>query len=292
MKVDVKPGTYVVAVSGGVDSVVLLNLLSNKPGIGLVVAHFDHGIRTGSEKDRMFVQKLAEEYGLPFVFHEGKLGPKVSEETARKTRYEFLEKTKKAAGADAIVTAHHQDDVLETAIINLLRGTGRRGLTALKSEKIVRPLLDFAKKEIIAYAKKHKLKWREDPTNIDTDYLRNYVRHKLLPRFDAKNRKQLIEIIGNLKKTNQYLDKALEDVLQTSKKGMDRHLVTMLPHAAAKELMASWLRQNGVSDFDSKTLERLVRAAKTYQAGKQVDVVNGVKVEVCKEKLALKPLEC
>src|SRR5437870_1107332 len=115
----------------------LLDLLAKKPNVKLIVAHFDHGMRPDSEKDRQFVQVVTEKYGLPFVFSEGRLGPKASEATARTARYKFLEKTKKAEGAKTIITAHHQDDVLETAIINLLRGTGRRGLTALKSCKII-----------------------------------------------------------------------------------------------------------------------------------------------------------
>lgn len=294
MKVDIKPGAYVVAVSGGVDSVVLLRLLSNKPGVGLVVAHFDHGIRTGSEKDRVFVQKLAAKYGLPFEFEQGKLGAKASEETARKARYAFLEKIKEAAGAGAIVTAHHQDDMLETAIINILRGTGRRGLTSLKSAKIIRPLLDVPKKDIVAYAKKHQLAWREDPTNVDTDYLRNWVRHNILPKFGKEERRQMLEIIGRLKITNQDTDEIIADILasQPGRQTLDRNFFLTLSHSMAKELMAGWLRQNAITNYDAKMLERLVRAAKTHQHGKRVDVNNRATMKVEKGLLALEHQEC
>src|SRR4051794_16456164 len=131
MKIYVGPGKYVVAVSGGVDSVGLLDLLRMDPGVKLTVSHFDHGIRDDSHLDRAHVQALARRYQLPFVYDKGALGPGASEAEARTARYQFLDNVKTKTGAHAIVTAHHQDDVLETAIINLLRGTGRKGLSSL-----------------------------------------------------------------------------------------------------------------------------------------------------------------
>ncbi len=190
------PGRYVVAVSGGVDSMALLHALSRQPGLELVVAHFDHGIRDNSVEDRKFVQAFAQDNNLKFMYEEGKLGRQAGEAAARATRYKFLRKVLKDTDSRAIVTAHHQDDVLETAVINLLRGTNRKGLTSLASrEDMERPLLAVPKRDIIAYAKEQGLEWREDSTNEDTDYLRNYVRHQLLPRFEDANRNQLLDII-------------------------------------------------------------------------------------------------
>src|SRR6185436_20114617 len=127
MKISVRPGKYVVAVSGGVDSMVLLDLLRQKPKLELVVAHFDHGIREDSAQDRKLVQRIAKAYGLPFVHAKGNLGPKAGEALAREARYAFLRQVQADHDAKAIITAHHQDDMLKTAIMNLLRGTGRRG---------------------------------------------------------------------------------------------------------------------------------------------------------------------
>ena len=121
------PGTYIVAVSGGVDSIVLLDLLANQEKAKLIVAHFDHGIRNDSRDDRMFVQDLAVRYELPFVYDVGNLGQGASEAKAREARYTFLRGVRQAAGARSIITAHHEDDVLETAILNIMRGTGRKG---------------------------------------------------------------------------------------------------------------------------------------------------------------------
>lgn len=290
MKVELPKGIYVLAVSGGVDSVSLLHALKDRPGVELVVAHFDHGIRQDSRADREFVQELARSYGLPFVYEEGKLGSAASEATARAARYDFLRRVLKEKGARAIVTAHHRDDVLETAIINMLRGSGRKGLTALASrEGLERPLLDVPKSEVLAYARRHGLEWREDPTNQGTDYLRNYVRHQLLPRLGSSGRDRLWQIINGLKVTNQELDELLaRQISERSAPGqLDRRWFINLPHDVSKEVMAAWLRDLNIRDFDSRTLERLVVAAKTGAPGKKFDVSGGHTLAVGSSRLTL-----
>jgi tRNA(Ile)-lysidine synthetase-like protein len=195
MKIQVEPGKYVVAVSGGVDSVVLLDLLRMYPGVHVVVAHFDHGIRDDSHLDRAHVQTLAQRYQLPFVYDKGRLGPGASEADARTARYDFLRKAQVASSADAIITAHHQDDVLETAIINLLRGTGRKGLSSLTSgEGIIRPLLEVPKSEIIDYAKRHRLQYTQGdldrewfillPHAVSREVMASWLRGRNIRDFD------------------------------------------------------------------------------------------------------------
>jgi tRNA(Ile)-lysidine synthase len=247
-------------------------------------------MRPDSAEDRRFVQKLAKQYNLPFVYEEAQLGAGASEATARKARNEFLHSAQQAAGAKAIITAHHQDDVLETAIINMLRGTGRKGLTALASRPdIERPLLNVPKQELIAYAQDQGLKWHEDSTNQNLDYLRNYVRHKLLPKFDDKARVQLLATIDNLRGTNQELDTLLVKQLrlQSVNGKLNRNFFNQLPHNVAREVMASWLRGRGINNFDSKALERLVVAAKTARAGQLFPVLGGQTMEVKRDYLAL-----
>lgn len=283
-----KAGRYVVAVSGGVDSVVLLDLLAKWPDLELVVAHFDHGIRPDSVKDRKFVQGLTKDYALPFEFTEGKLGKQASEATARLARYEFLRKMLTKYGAQAIVTAHHQDDSLETAILNMLRGTGRKGLTALQNRPgIVRPLLKIPKAELLAYARSQALKWREDPTNTHTAYLRNYVRHELLPKFNETQKQRLLNMLSKLRSTNAELDETLAQLLAGKQDRLSRPWFNGLPHEAAREVMAAWLRQNGIADFDRKGLERLVVAAKAGRAGTQAEVLKGVRMRIGRDSLAL-----
>ncbi len=284
------PGSYVVAVSGGVDSMALLDMLRRQPGLELVVAHFDHGIRDDSAEDRKLVQAFAKDNDLRFVYEEGRLGVSASEAKAREARYGFLRKVLNYTDSMAIITAHHQDDVLETAVINILRGSGRKGLTSLGNQTdLLRPLLRVPKRDLVAYAQDHGLKWREDSTNQDETYLRNYVRRRLLTRFDDDGRARLWQIITDLSKTNQELDTLLVKQLQAQPVSgtLDRQWFNHLSHAAAREMMAAWLRLHGSRGFDSKTLERLVVAAKVAAPGKVFPVQAGVNLRVNTEHLAL-----
>jgi tRNA(Ile)-lysidine synthase len=299
--------TYVVAVSGGVDSMALLHILatsytpiadsknssSHQPPANsyrLIVAHFDHGIREDSAEDRRFVGETARRYGLPFVYDQGHLGAGASEAAAREARYQFLRKIKASVSAQAIVTAHHEDDVLETAIVNLLRGTGRKGLSSLAStSEIHRPLLATPKHNLRRYAEANGLKWREDSTNASANYLRNYIRQNILPRFDASARQQLKELIEKARDANVQIDALLAEQLhlQPAANTLDREWFTMLPHTIAREIMAAWLRSHHIRDFDTKLLERLTIAAKTYAAGKQIDINASFYVLVRRETLVL-----
>lgn len=293
MKIDIKPGTYVVAVSGGVDSIVLLDMLAKKSGLKLVVAHFDHGIRPDSHLDREFVQQKAKKLGLAFVFDDGRLGANASEAAARDARYRFLRKVLRAVAGTAIITAHHQDDVIETAIINVLRGTGRKGLSALKNQPdILRPLLGWSKSQIKDYAGKNGLAWREDPTNQDTKLLRNYVRLQIVPRLSATQREDLLEHIEKLTVLNPRIEEILKSEMKIDKNGhLDRGWFITLPHDVASEIMAAWLRKEGIRDFDRKKIETLLAAGKTLSLGKRVDADRNTWLEVGKTTLALIPKE-
>ena len=277
MEINLEPGLYIVAVSGGVDSVVLLDLLSKQKKLNLIVAHFDHGIRKSSNLDHDFVKELAYVRKIPFYSERIELGPDVSEETARIARYNFLEKTRKNLAADSIVTAHHQDDLIETATFNIIRGTGRRGLSSLKSTKTIkRPLLLYPKQDLIDYAEKNNLKWLEDETNKDTKYSRNYIRHKLLSGLSRQSKNNFVDILSNSRKINHTLDLELNRQLIKHSSGntLDKKWFIMLPHKVSTEIMASWLRNQGLGSFDRKTIDRSVIAAKTFDKNKQLDLYN------------------
>jgi tRNA(Ile)-lysidine synthetase-like protein len=275
MKINLVPGKYVLAVSGGVDSVVLLHALAQaRDKYELVVAHYDHGIRADSNQDRIFVQQLAEKYGLEFFFEVGRLGPKASEALARDRRYAFLSKIKSKTKSKAIVTAHHQDDVIETAIINVLRGTGRKGISSLKSTgEIKRPLLSFGKSGLINYAKENNLPWQEDKTNLDQKYLRNYVRHSIVGQLDAAQKQKLLEAIRSGAELNSRIDDMLarlaEEVFSDAE--INRHKFIALPHDLSRELLAHWLREKNIN-FDKKTIDRLVIFIKTAKKGGKTDI--------------------
>jgi len=169
---------YLVAVSGGIDSVVLLDMLAKRNSEQLVVAHFDHGIRTDSTDDALFVKLVAASYGIPFVTRREELGEDSSEELARARRYAFLEEEAKRHEA-VIVTAHHKNDLIETMAINIYRGTGWRGLAVFGNAAVYRPLLHMAKNDLYEYALKNRLEWVEDSTNRSLKYLRNRMRARL-----------------------------------------------------------------------------------------------------------------
>jgi len=266
-------GKYVVAVSGGVDSVVLLNILAKQSDLNLVVAHFDHGIRDDSNLDALLVENLANKFGFAFELGHGYLGKDISEADAREKRYEFLRNIQRKHNATAIITAHHQDDLIETSIINILRGTGRRGLSSLKSgPDTLRPLLNIPKSQLILYAKENNLDWREDSTNSDPKYLRNKVRQEIIPKLNKQNRQQWLDILQNIKPINDKLDFEIQQILrQGLHKGqlvLNRYWFSMLPHNIAKEVIAVVLERAGATEIDKKTIERLSVQIKTVPSGK------------------------
>lgn len=167
---------YVIAVSGGVDSMVLLDMMVRANAGEIIVAHFDHGIRPDSRLDAALVSGVAKKRGLVFETRREELGEKASEALARERRYAFLRHVAKKHNAQ-LVTAHHLDDLVETVAINMTRGTGWRGLAALDAD-VLRPLLDIEKSRLKVYAEKNGVIWREDSTNESGVYLRNRLRRK------------------------------------------------------------------------------------------------------------------
>ena len=279
------------AVSGGVDSMVLLDLLHKRPGVTFTVAHFNHGIREDAEQDKQLVESVARRLGAPFVHHKGNLGSGVSEAAAREARYDFLHKVKAATGAQAIITAHHQDDLIETAFLNMLRGTGRRGLSSLKStDGIIRPLLPFSKERIKDYAHVNKLAWREDSTNTDMKYKRNQVRHQLLPKLTVGQREQLRILLEDIASLNETIDNELNTLLhvQPAVHTLDRQWFIMLPHSVAREVLHQWLKRHEVPQVDRRRLEQLTATLKTARPNTTHHVSKNHHLELTKSKVHIK----
>lgn len=179
----------VVALSGGADSTVLLHLLRFFPermGLTLIAAHFDHRMRPDSGNDLQWVLGLCRAWGVK-VRTGAAAHPPASEDEAREKRYEFLLQVMAEENASGIVTGHHADDQVETVLFRLFRGTGLRGLAGIPDSRepgLFRPLLPFTRDEILAYALENRVSYRADPTNTDTAYARNFLRHELLPVLD------------------------------------------------------------------------------------------------------------
>jgi tRNA(Ile)-lysidine synthase len=253
---------YVVAVSGGVDSVVLLDMLVRRYPQSLIVAHVDHGIRPESSEDARFVKGLAAQYHLPYVTTELHLGTQASEDAARTGRYEFLFRVSRQYQDAPIITAHHADDVIETIALNLERGTGWRGLAVLQRERICRPLLTHRKQDLIDHALREQLEWCEDATNRSSQYQRNRIRKKS-PRLLASAKQQLLALWQQQCEVRREIDDELA-ALSTSQ----RYPYIMLPTSVATELAHYWLTQQGVR-LTRPQQERWLMAIRTAKPGTQ-----------------------
>lgn len=265
---------YLVAVSGGVDSVVLLDMLASTDN-ALVVAHVDHGIREESAADARFVQELAKRYRRPFVGTRLELGKRASEDAARRARYAFLHE--QAAKFDArIVTAHHKEDVLETIAINLARGTGWRGLAVMGRVDIARPLLHMTKRQIYAYACERRLEWVEDETNATDRYLRNRMRRKIGCDLSGAQSEAVMSLRGRQLQLRR--DIARETTRLLGGKVPTRYFMAQLDSDVAIELLGSICRQaTGIRPVRPQ-LERALLAIKTakprsaMQLGESIEV--------------------
>ncbi len=282
MEVKLPNGKYVLAVSGGVDSMVLLDLLAKEPSIELIVAHFNHGIRPEAGLDEVFVAKKAENYGVKFVSGHGQLGKDASEALAREARYKFLRKAREKHSAKAIITAHHQDDLIETALLNTLRGTNFRGLISIKNNsEIRRPLLGYSKREILNYAQANNLKWREDSSNQDSKYLRNRLREKV-KGLEIRDRQNLISNIDKVAKRSGLLNAEIAKLshLIYKKSEVDRYAFTSLPVEIGNQLIAYWLRELQVADFDRQIINRLNTQIRTSRAGSSHPVKDDLTIKL------------
>lgn len=179
-------GPAIVAVSGGPDSVALLDLLVGAPRgsrLSLHVAHLDHGIHPASESVLGMVRDLAGRYGLPFHGGRIELGSGATETRAREARYQWLERLAEEIRAAVVFTAHHRDDQVETVLMRILRGTGPAGLAgmALRRGRVVRPLLLVPRAALVEHVRERGLPSWDDPANRDRRHLRSWVRTELLP---------------------------------------------------------------------------------------------------------------
>lgn len=249
---------FLVAVSGGVDSVLLLDeVLRQHPNERVVVAHVDHGIRAESSEDLQFVRQLAARHDVPFVATELHLGASASEELARAERYRFLRRMSKAHDEATIVTAHHADDVVETIAINLLRGTGWRGLAVFGAQDIYRPMTGWFKDEIIQEAKRRGLDWHEDATNASDAYLRNRVRRRL----EKLSKTQKLELVALWRAQHEVKTQLLDEARRHAT--FQRHPYIMMDTQSAREVLAETLR----IPLTRPQLDRVLVAIKTARGG-------------------------
>jgi tRNA(Ile)-lysidine synthase len=217
-----KPGdTLIIGLSGGADSCALLDLLATLPGfpLRLVAAHLNHCLRgADSDADEQFCRDLAARHAIPFescrvdIRAAAKADTLNLEDAGRRARIAFFEGLRRRWQAAGIVLAHHADDQAETVLMRLLRGSGMTGLSGMSwhnGRGYIRPLLGITRAEIEAYLAERRLDWREDTSNLDRAFLRNRIRHELLPLLEGYNpaiRKTLAATAGILIEEDALLD--------------------------------------------------------------------------------------
>jgi tRNA(Ile)-lysidine synthase len=253
----------------------LLDVVRRLPHAQVIVAHVNHGIRKDATEDANMVRHIAMSHNLQYEEIDLALGENTSEEEARKARYDFLRHLRKKYNAIAIITAHHRDDMLETAIINMLRGTGWRGLSSLRSTpEIIRPFLAIPKVELVEYAKVHNLQWRHDSTNDDTRYLRNRVRHTLVPKMSQKQRDELYQYIVRQNDLTAKIDDEarlwLEQnvISQNFRPLLPRYPFIMMPQHVAHELLQTVLRRTVGKSATRPLVDRALLFVKVAKAHK------------------------
>ncbi|MBI5150476.1 MAG: tRNA lysidine(34) synthetase TilS [Candidatus Omnitrophica bacterium] len=291
------PGdTVIVGVSGGPDSVALVHVLSclrHELGLSVHAVHFNHGWRKSARIDERFTGRLARQLGVPcwYGVRRGKLPrSRVSlEEQGRRQRFDFFRRLAKKLDARAVMIAHTQDDLVETVLMHILRGSGLQGMRGILSHRrvegleILRPLLNVPKRAVLAYLKENKIPFRTDPSNRRTKFLRNRIRLELLPLLEKKYSRNIRSLLAGLADTigtdYDFLAKAAEKVfaelirpganpkaVRFEKKGFLRQPVAvqrMLIRLAVEEL-----RQN----TNRLTLTHLRAVETMTRGGKAADV--------------------
>lgn len=250
----------ILALSGGIDSMVLADLLL-KSKVDFVMAHCNFHLRgEESDGDEQFVREFAERNCLSLYVKHFKTETFAKEQgisiemAARALRYAWFEELRQQLNYDKIAVAHHADDQAETFIINLLRGAGLRGLKGMqpKNGAIIRPMLWASRERIHQYAIENQIRWREDHTNAEIVYLRNKIRNQLLPVFDELHpeaRQGLYKSLEHLASENELYRELLKEKLNQIIEHNDE--IQSIPHSAffiqhsAFQLLFEWLRQYG-----------------------------------------------
>ena len=223
-----KEKKLMIAVSGGIDSVVL-SYLFHRLKFDISLAHCNFRLRGKvSDEDQLFVKDLASQMNMPFFTIAFDTSAYATEKScsiqmaARELRYDWFKKIQVENNLDYIVTAHHLDDNLETFLINFTRGTGLNGLTGIPpiNGSIIRPLLAFTREEVEQYAHDNAIIWREDESNVETKYKRNKIRHQIIPLLKELNP----QLLSSFKKTTEYL-KGSQHIINHTLESIQKNVV-------------------------------------------------------------------
>lgn len=252
-------GLYIVALSGGADSVALL-LLLDEMGYNIHAAHCNFHLRgEESDRDELFCESLCQQKSIPFHrIHFDTLTyaetHKVSVEmAARELRYHYFEELRSDIGATGVCVAHHQDDSVETVLLNLIRGTGLRGLTGIQCRNghILRPLLCVSRKEIESYLQTKDQSYVIDSTNLEDDMLRNKVRLRVIPLLQELNP----AVTENILRTSENLTEAqgvLDSIVSLYKNSKSLDLNELKKYGSSEYILFEWLKDYGFNGVQVK----------------------------------------
>lgn len=268
--------SFILAISGGLDSMVLLHALKKlKPKAHFIVAHFHHGdseskeTQTYRDEALQMVKETSASFG--FMFFSGKSLEKLtSEDDFRQKRLQFFSQIQRDYPESLLVTAHHKDDLLETWLLKMIRGTGPESLENFKfwNGKVLRPLLGFTKQELQTYTQTEGLTWLEDPTNQSNDYLRNWLRNEWLRSLAEKVPGSLANLTNSLQRLMDEIHNNDEVIAinydyskdnSSTKAYFGRTEFLELSHSDQFKTLAKALKGIGQREFSQGQLEEIIK---------------------------------
>lgn len=298
-----KGSQILIAVSGGVDSIVLLDLFANiseENNLALKILHYNHRLRKDAETDEKFVLDLAAKYNIKAYSSSGDVLGYASanglslEQAGRTLRYRYFENMAKNLNAQYIATAHTMDDSVETFFLNLFRGSGLTGLSGIPSSRqlsknlqIIRPLLRSKKEELIEYARARKLEWREDETNQMYNYTRNKIRLDLIPKLKNDYNPSVIDVINRASKifsgADEFIKKHIATTLKNyvKKKNNNRFSINISLLKSLDDFLQGEIIQSAVTtifktqNLNMQTIDRIVSLMDS-PIGSRVEISNRI----------------
>lgn len=295
-----KGDKIIIGCSGGADSTYLVHRATEicaEIDVKIVIAHLNHKTRNESDSDEQFVKDLGKKLGLK-VITDSKTFEKFSEEEGRNARRKFFEDLRKKEKAKYILLAHHLDDNTETILMNFARGSGLTGLKGMSelSGKILRPLLQIEKSEILKYLEENNLEFREDATNQDNSYTRNHYRNLVIPTMKKKNTNLSGRISKSAKNFSEIEDfiaqEARQWIEQQSSHSHDLKDFRLLHPALQKEILRQLYRQikGDLKELESKHIEEVLDMLINSHSGKGKNLGKHTVVEIKGKSFKIKAI--